>query len=426
MLMFVKFICSIILSLGGALAIANIEDTKIKIGSRQIIFILILSVATYFFSGVSYKAYQSILMFAVMTLAYKEIFRFDFPKSIIMTAVVMLLASIGDLTIVLFAMKFVEKAAYHTDFILLVVSNIYTAVVMYLLTKIKPLSHKINILVNKTTKNKLVSILTQAICSILLLFLVFHNIFTNYHFNFSNFYNLFIYILVGIILAIYIAESNNYNKLLDEYDRLIETVQTFEDWIEDEQLELHESKNSLSAIYEMTDLEEVHKEINKILKRKSSIEDKWVTDLKPIPKGGLKGLLYYKFMVARNNKIKLIVDISNDTTSKLKKLTKENSKVLLRLIGIYFDNAIESAAKSKKKNVSLEIYKIKKELHVVITNTYDGSVSLDKVGEKNFSTKGKNRGKGTYLAKKLVNKNKNFEIKNSIINNYYIQRIIIK
>ena len=426
MLMFVKFISSIILSLGGALAIANIENKKVTIGSRQIIFIFILSIATFFFSGVSYKASQSIVMFIIMVLAYKAVFLFDFPKAIIMTAVVMLLASIGDATSLIFMMNFVSKTSYHTSNLILIIGNAYTAAVMFGLTKIKPFANKINSLVNKTSKNKLLAIIIQAVCSVLLLFLVFQNIFSNYHFNFNYFLNLLIYLLVGAILTIYIRESNDYNRLLEEYDGLIKTVQTFEDWIEEEQLELHESKNSLSAIYGMTNIKEVRKEIDKILKRKTTIEDKWAVDLKAIPKGGLKGLLYYKFMIAKNNKLKLVVDVSDKVTVKLKKLSKENFKVLLRLIGIYFDNAIEASVESKEKNISFESYMIKGQLHIVITNTYKGNIELKNIGVKNVSTKGKNRGKGTFLAKKLVSKNENFEIMNSIVNNYYVQKIIIK
>lgn len=426
MSLLIKFISSIILSVGGALAIANIEQVKIKIEARQIIWILALAICTFFFSKVEFSIIQSTLMFIVMILAYKEIFNFDLRKSIVMTAIIMILAFLADACIVLLTISCITKTAFKTNCFWMVVGNLFIAFLMFLITKIKPLSKKIHKFANNITKSSFFSVIVEVIVSLLLIFLLTYSVYKNFKFNVSYIINLLTYILVAVILFIYIKESNNYNKLLDEYDKLLEYVQTFEEWIEDEQLELHESKNSLSAIYEMTNLEEVRKEIDKILNRKTSIEDSWVIDLKPIPKGGLKGLLYYKFMIAKNNNLHLITDVSNKVTHKLKKLSKQDSKLLFRLIGIYFDNAIEAAIESKEKNISFEVYKIKNELNVVITNTYKDNIDLNKIGTKGVSSKGENRGKGTYLAKKLVSKNKSFEVKNSLLNNYYVQKIVIK
>lgn len=426
MLMVTKFIGSIILSIGGALAITNIEQTKIKIGIRQIIWLLALAVCTFFFIRVDFSVLQSLLTFIVMILAYKETFNFNLTKAIIMTAIILLLASICDVSAMIFTMNFISKQQYHTNYILLILANLYTALMMYFITKPYKISTKLNKFINKASQNKVLVIALEIILSVILMFLIFYNVYNNFGFNFDYIINLLIYMLVGIILAVYIKESNNYTKLLDEYDKLLEYVQTFEEWIEDEQLELHESKNSLSAIYEMDDIKEIKKKLDKILNRKNSIEDSWVMDLKPIPKGGLKGLLYYKFIIAKNNHLNLITDVSDKVTTKMKKLSKNDAKLLFRLVGIYFDNAIEAATESKSKNVSLEVYKIKNELNIVITNTYKDNINLNKIGKKGVSTKGENRGKGTYLAKKLVSKNEHFEIKNSLLNNYYIQRIIVK
>lgn len=426
MSLLIKFIGSMIISIGGALAISNIEQTKIKIGLRQIIWILALTICTFFFTKIEFSILQSTLMFIVMILAYKEIFNFDLRKSIVMTAIIMILVVLADACAVLLTISFISKVAFRTNYFLMITGNLFISILIFCFTKIRFFSNKIYSFVNKSSNNHFISVLSEVLLTVILLLLISYNIYYNFKPNLDYFINISIYILVALILFIYIKESNNYNKLLDEYDGLLEYVQTFEEWIEDEQLELHESKNSLSAIYEMTNLEEVRKEIDKILNRKTSIEDSWVIDLKPIPKGGLKGLLYYKFMIAKNNNLHLITDVSNKVTNKLKKLSKQDSKLLFRLIGIYFDNAIEAAIESKEKNISFEVYKIKNELNIVITNTYKDNIDLNKIGKKGISTKGENRGKGTYLAKKLVSKNPKFEIKNSLLNNYYIQKITIK
>lgn len=426
MSLLIKFIGSMIISIGGALAISNIEQTKIKIGLRQIIWILALAICTFLFSKVEYTPLQSFMLFLSMILAYKEIFRFDLSKSIITTLIILILSSLIDALGILCTMSFVSLKEFRTNYFWLIFGNIFIAFIMNVITVYKPIATILNNFIDKVYKNKIVVAVLEILLSFTLLIFITYNIAQSYNLNLNYIINLLIYILVAIILSIYVKESNDYNKLLDEYDGLLDYVQTFEEWIEDEQLELHESKNSLSAIYEMENIEDVRREIDKILNRKTSIEDSWVIDLKPIPKGGLKGLLYYKFMIAKNNNLHLITDVSNKVTKKLKKLSKQDSKLLFRLIGIYFDNAIEAAIESKEKNISFEVYKIKNELNVVITNTYKDNVDLNKIGKKGISTKGENRGKGTYLAKKLVSKNKNFKIKNSLLNKYYIQKIIIK
>lgn len=73
----------------------------------------------------------------------------------------------------------------------------------------------------------------------------------------------------------------------------------------------------------------------------------------------MKGLIYYKTAIAQNNKIHVSADISLKKNNLLKKLPDNKIKILCRLIGIYFDNAIEAAKETKKKTVTIEIYEQK-------------------------------------------------------------------
>ena len=90
------------------------------------------------------------------------------------------------------------------------------------------------------------------------------------------------------------------------------------------------------------------------------------------------------------------------------------------------DNAIEATANTKKKNLTLEIYKIKGNVNIVISNSIEEDIDLKQVTKKGFSSKGKGRGNGLYLAKKMLAKNTKIEAESKILNGFYIQRIIIK
>ena len=103
-----------------------------------------------------------------------------------------------------------------------------------------------------------------------------------------------------------------------------------------------------------------------------------------------------------------------------------SNRELSQLIGIYFDNAIEAAVDSKKKQVSLEIYKIKNNIFFVITNTYKGKIKLRNVIKKGFTTKGKEHGKGLYFANKITNSSSEFANDTKVIGDYFIQKLEIK
>ena len=62
---------------------------------------------------------------------------------------------------------------------------------------------------------------------------------------------------------------------------------------------------------------------------------------------------------------------------------------------------------------------------MIISNTYENKIDKNKIGKENFSTKGKNRGHGLLLVKRLVEENEIFETKTEFQGNIYIQTIQI-
>ena len=203
-------------------------------------------------------------------------------------------------------------------------------------------------------------------------------------------------------------------------------VQTFENWIDDEQMYRHELKNNLAIIRNMTKDKQIISKIDEMLKFSIIIDNKAIEDLKNIPKGGLKGLLYYKIAISKNQKVKMIVEVSSKVEKKLKQLTNEEMRQLCIIIGIYLDNAIEASSQSKKRIVTLEIYELNKILNFTISNTYKDLVPLKEMKKKGFSTKGENRGKGLYYANKILNRTKWLESTQLFLNDYFIQQIKIK
>lgn len=135
--------------------------------------------------------------------------------------------------------------------------------------------------------------------------------------------------------------------------------------------------------------------------------------------------MYYKAALAQKNKINLTTDVSIDLNSTLTKLSEKEIKILCKLIGIYFDNAIEAAIESRKKKLSIEVYELKDKVSFIFSNTFRKNNIFKDRNRKGVSSKGKGRGNGLYFADKLIKENNWLEQKQEIIDRYYIQEIII-
>ena len=232
--------------------------------------------------------------------------------------------------------------------------------------------------------------------------------------------------LIFLLLAyLFIKSKNSYEKLNSEYESLFSYVQNFEDWIEKEQLNRHEYKNQLAVLRCLTSEKKVKDKIDDILEDSINIEGEVVHQLKSLPKGGIKGLMYYKAAIAQKNKIDLTVDVSLELPSLLSKLPEKDVKVLCRLIGIYFDNAIEAARETRKKKVLVEVYEIKDHVTFVFSNTFKKPKNFNERNKKGVSSKGAGHGNGLYFASKLISENSWLSQRQEVIDKYYIQEITI-
>ena len=151
-----------------------------------------------------------------------------------------------------------------------------------------------------------------------------------------------------------------------------------------------------------------------------------VSKFKYLPSNGLKGFFYYKFIEAEKRGIKVSLNISKLVeNSYLGDMKTKDFKDLTRIIGVYLDNAIEAASTSKDKKLGIEIYEVKGIIQIIISNTYDNAIEKDKVGNERYSTKGKNRGHGLLLVKRILNENNRITSETKITDSLYIQTIKI-
>jgi len=155
--------------------------------------------------------------------------------------------------------------------------------------------------------------------------------------------------------------------------------------------------------------------INEVIQKyKSNYE--WVNAITEIPEG-LQGLVFLKKHQAELKKITF-----NFETNINKSININNNFRLYEALGIIFDNAIEGASESKEKIINIIFSEEKNKITIKVMNTFNNSIDLDKIGEKDYSTKNRGSGIGLNYLKKQKNK---FKIKQSIRGNIFITEIII-
>lgn len=423
----VKFLCSLLGSVAGALMIENISREKLKFNYKNIILLIILSVITTIQFRTTYTIAITLLSYITTIFIYKLIFKISFKRSILVCGMMLIIIIFFDFLWTTIELQFVSKADIRDYKSVLVLSNLLVYSSSCVFTYLGLIKKFLNNFISKIDQSKIYSQYIFIILTVITLCLIVYD-FTSENLTGEKQYivNMITFVLMLILVLIYIKSKNDNEKLQEQFDYLYDYSENYEDWITKEQLNIHENKNQLIVLRDMLNKnDKAVKYINDILEEDFVLEDKWLGQLSNVPKGGLKGLLYYKLITIEKNDLNFCVDISKNAQNKLKRLQKEQLKDISHIMGIYIDNAIEASVNSKKKMFALEIYCIKKELHIVITNSFNESIDMVKINNKGYTTKGKGRGKGLYFVSKIKDKNPNINTATNIINEYFIQRIIV-
>lgn len=231
--------------------------------------------------------------------------------------------------------------------------------------------------------------------------------------------------IIGIYLII---QNSEIKKTTSMYQQLVEYSDITNGLLEDYRLVSHEHKNQLSIIRGMLDTKnkELISYVDDLLDKRNIIKYQWLAELNHLPLSGLKGLINYKMMESEKAKNNATISISKEISkTKLNKLTAKQKDNFYTIMGVYLDNAIQAAKDSKTKEISLEIYKEKQEIVVVLANTYKGKVELEKLDSYGYTTKGRNHGVGLTIVKRIIESDSTFTQKRYLFEDYYIQELHI-
>lgn len=399
------------------------EENLFKV--KNIILILLLSILQAVFYDTQYNMMYIITNFLAITLFNKLVFRKNMTRTLICTILVFFLLMLSDLLGSMIMVNLVSFEKVRKIWYLKIFCNLIVAVLCYGLFSIPIIKKKCKYFITKF-QDKQIPIIVLFLILLISIVVITYNISVTFKWNADYLGSIFVIITLMIFCYIFINENNQLNQLNDEYDSLFQCIQTFEDWIEKEQLNRHEYKNQLAVLRCLTKEKKVKEKIDSIILDNININTKTVNQLSSIPNGGLKGLLYYKIIIAQNHQLNIEIDANISFPDYIKTIPEHKMKILCRLLGIYLDNAIEASIETKKKVISIEIYELDQELNIVISNTFNPKHDIKRRNEKGYTTKGKGHGMGLYFAKKMLDKNEWLKEIQEIKRDLYTQKLILK
>ena len=373
---------------------------------------------------------KSILLCFLFMSTYNIFCNISIGKAIISSIIYYILLIIPDVVSLVTAVYIfkIDKEVFYNTMAGGIIGNLSVSIVMILITYIlkKPLKKVTNINISSNKKIIFTSIITFVFIAIF-----FYKFAIGYRLNQDVIVYIIAMLAFSTVLFSLLKQKLDNDKIAKKYDNLLDIMKNYESDIEEQRTLIHETRNELTTIRsKIKDKEkenEIIEYIDSIMGDKVSSNMSKFSKFKYLPSNGLKGFFYYKVTEAERKEINVSVNISRKIeNSFLGRLDTRNFKDLARIIGVYVDNAIEASSSSSDKKLGIEIYMIKNNIEIIISNTYANSIDKGKIGKEKYSTKGKNRGYGLLLVKRILNDNKIITSINEITNKLYIQKIIIK
>ena len=388
------------------------------------LFTLIMTVVY----STSYNALNTIIMYLLMILMNKYIFDISIKKALIVVSFAILIYFIADAITATILLNFTSTEIIRGESSIVLLTALMVGIIAYQISNIKYFRKRYDLFIAKLKDNQNYDRVVFLVLLIFAFIAIFNNLNKFSNLNTEVLINILIFVILTVLAIIYIYEKTNNQKITNQYDALLEYVQNFEEIVEVVQLNSHEHKNNLATLrFLVENNKKAQKYIDEIIEGYDNVTVRHISALKHVPKGGVKGLLYYKYVIANKNNIEVKFEISNKVTEVIKEIQDQKLKIFCHLLGIYIDNAIEGASKSKGKIIEIEIYMLNDNLNIIISNTYDSiNVNFDKIGQRGFSTKGKGRGNGLYFANKYLSQNPEFRSERIITDKYYTQKLIIE
>ena len=410
------FLSAIVINYVYMITYQKFSDNKIKSVSEQYLILIftsfIITINNLYNPILPIRALASAAIYFIMyKTIFKESLKTTFCKTCLMTLVSFVLDPVLSI-IISFTCENVQELNVNTIPKLLI-----TCIFSYTYFKIfksEKNRKRFNSLLELMEANKKILIYF----TILVLVAHAYNIMMVYNYVDYKYYTalLILIIFISYFSYIFIHEIFNNISLTLKNKHLNDNLINYQKTADNYRTLKHNLKNDLFIIARSKDKE---KAIRRTYEKYNQDEE-WVNNIGSIP-SGLQGIIFLKMQFAENNKVKFYMDNQID----FEKLDEGTALYLdtCEVIAICLDNAIEASVDTEEKLICMGLYNDDDCYTINITNSFNNFVDIDKLGEKNYSTKNRNSGIGlNYIA----NLNKDIKIKRIISDTNFKTIITIK
>lgn len=354
-------------------------------------------------------------------------FKKDISNSVYYALAYELLAYLCEIIIsVIFVFVFkINISSYEKFQFSLLIFSTCNCLLIYLLSKIKFICkniQKLNLVISKNHKDWIYILIIMIILSMLL---VFNN---NNLGNGINYYINACMVIFVIFSLIYVIYNKFQRQAIEEkYNESMEYVLRYEKIINEQGKKNHEYNNQLMVIKGyVNNPERLTEYLEEVIGDHRTGQNYTVKQLGFLPDGGVKGLLYHKLSKMEDNNIKYYLYVDQNIKDKdIESFDLKTYRDLTKLLGVFLDNAIDAALKSEEKEIEVELKDKDDCLLVIISNTYDKSTDINKVGKSGFTTKGVGHGFGLSIVKDIARTNSEIETFSSKETDKFIQTAMV-
>ena len=388
---------------------------------KTLLMIILIAIILQVFRYFDITIFKTCIMFVLFAILVKLNFSMDISKTVILTFIYYIVLIMADmLSINLLSMILGEK-----EFYLSVAGGIIGSMVVFIITVLLSFIFRKLILkvLNIKIRYRMLFVMIFSIVCIIALFYATFSLGTN---SADKLLCIFSILVIVLVIGNSFMQAYKNNQLMLQYDNLLSFIKKYETEIDNQRTMRHETKNQLltikSKIIDKEKPTEIVDYIDTILNDDRKINHTEYAKLKYLPSNGLKGLFYFKMITAEERGIHVEVSIAKGIEDGfLSKLDTNNFNQIGKVLGVYLDNAIESAEKTEKKSLCIEAFTKTDEVIFVISNTYDPNVK--KIGR---STKGLGRGYGLLLANGIISNNSRLSSSTEVTPEVYIKKLSIK
>ena len=389
-----------------SLSFGKISNLESKFNYKYLLFLLIGSFIIVYNAYNNESTLKIIIVLLILIFSSYFLYREMLSKTIVNTLICYLLMLLYEilLSILVTRISIFDMETFNNNIILKLIFSVINVGLVYL-TSLNKKIQKIVFQINEKLKNNKLILLMFSIVIIILVTLDFR-----YYTTFST--------------KIYLTNLVVINEM-EKSEQLLNFMSKYEKIIDEGRINKHEMLNNLLFLKSIEDKNS--KEFNETLNDLINEYDKKGIGIKNIYNlpSGLKGIFYYKLSGLNEKGFNININISKQISSSLKKIEHKEYLILYKVIGILLDNAVEAAYKTKERIINIDIYKDNKNIIIEINNTFSNKIDFSIINDKNYSSKGKNRGLGLYIVKNLLIRSNIISLEQKLDHNYFISQIIV-